>query len=139
MRTCRQLLASACIAAAPAVLHSLHVDPAPSRPRSTIIGCRHRCSRVGLALPLACKPYHAHLQVFESGSLYSPSVLDITEDDLLAKAKSAIANITAVSLATSYPTQVRRSGVLLCLRDSPPCTFQPPQTAFHPFCHLPRL
>lgn len=45
--------------------------------------------------------------MFETGSLYSPSVLDITEEDLLSKAKTAIANITAVSLATSYPTQVR--------------------------------
>lgn len=54
--------------------------------------------------------------MFESGSLYSPSVLDITEDDLLAKAKSAIANITAVSLATSYPTQVHPGLCCSCIR-----------------------
>ena len=54
--------------------------------------------------------------MFESGSLYSPSVLDITEDDLLAKAKSAIANITAVSLATSFPTQVHPGLCCSCMR-----------------------
>jgi hypothetical protein len=64
--------------------------------------------------------------VFESGSLYSPSVLDITEEDLLAKAKSAIANITAVSLTTSYPTQVRRSGASACLQTAHPAPHVPP-------------
>jgi large subunit ribosomal protein LP0 len=73
------------------------------------IGEKVGASEATLLAKLGIKPFSYGLvirQVFESGSLYSPSVLDITEEDLLAKAKSAIANITAVSLATSYPTQV---------------------------------
>lgn len=38
--------------------------------------------------------------------MYSPSVLDITEEDLLSKVKTGIANITALSLQTHYPTEV---------------------------------
>jgi len=49
---------------------------------------------------------HCSPQVFESGSMYSPSVLDITEEDLLSKVKTGIANITALSLQTHYPTEV---------------------------------
>ena len=44
--------------------------------------------------------------MFEQGSIYSPSVLDITEEDLLTKVKGALANITAVSLTTHYPIEV---------------------------------
>jgi large subunit ribosomal protein LP0 len=73
------------------------------------IGEKVGASEATLLAKLGIKPFSYGLvirQVFESGSLYSPSVLDITEDDLLARAKTAIANITAVSLATSYPTTV---------------------------------
>jgi large subunit ribosomal protein LP0 len=73
------------------------------------IGDKVGASEATLLAKLGIKPFSYGLvirQVFESGSLYSPSVLDITEDDLLARAKAAIANITAVSLATSYPTTV---------------------------------
>lgn len=66
-------------------------------------------SEATLLAKLGIKPFSYGLviqQVFESGSLYSPSVLDITEDDLLSRVKTGLANITALSLATSYPTEV---------------------------------
>ena len=45
-------------------------------------------------------------QVYERGSMYSPHVLDITDDDMLNIVKSGLANVTAVALATKYPTEV---------------------------------
>ena len=43
-------------------------------------------------------------QVFEQGSLYSPSALDIKQDDLMSAVQSAIANVAAASLQLNYPT-----------------------------------
>lgn len=45
-------------------------------------------------------------QVFETGSLYDPKVLDITDADLLSYVRAGIANVTAVSLATGVATLV---------------------------------
>jgi len=44
------------------------------------------------------------LQVFESGALYDPKVLDIKDDDLLAQVSVAVARVAAVSLELNYPT-----------------------------------
>lgn len=44
------------------------------------------------------------VQCFEEGSLFSPEVLDITEDDIRAKFMSAVNNVAAVSLNIGYPT-----------------------------------
>jgi large subunit ribosomal protein LP0 len=66
-------------------------------------------SEATLLAKLGIKPFSYGLviqMVFESGSMYSPSVLDITEEDLLSKVKTGIANITALSLQTHYPTEV---------------------------------
>lgn len=43
-------------------------------------------------------------QVYDSGSVFSPSVLDITDEDLLKKFMQGIANVAAVSLQIGYPT-----------------------------------
>jgi len=43
-------------------------------------------------------------QVYDNGSVFSPKVLDITDDDIKEKFMSGIANIAAVSLAIGYPT-----------------------------------
>ena len=43
-------------------------------------------------------------QVYDSGQTFSPSVLDIKEDQLLAALNSAIKTITTISLAANYPT-----------------------------------
>ncbi|WP_395241634.1 hypothetical protein, partial [Salmonella sp. s51933] len=45
-------------------------------------------------------------QVYESGSVFSPDVLDITEDDILAKFIEGVSNVASVSLEIGYPTVV---------------------------------
>jgi len=42
--------------------------------------------------------------VYDNGTTFSPAVLDITDDDLLAKFKSGLSNVAAVSLEIGYPT-----------------------------------
>ena len=42
--------------------------------------------------------------VFESGSVFDPSILDISEDDLRARFMTGVANVACVSLAIGYPT-----------------------------------
>jgi len=42
--------------------------------------------------------------VFDNGSIYSPEVLDIKPEDLIAHFCSGIANVAAVSLEIGYPT-----------------------------------
>lgn len=43
-------------------------------------------------------------QVYESGTVFSPKILDITEDDLRGRFLQGVANVAAVSLAIGYPT-----------------------------------
>lgn len=43
-------------------------------------------------------------QVYDSGSVFSPSVLDITDDDLMKTFMQGIAQVAAVSLQIGYPT-----------------------------------
>jgi len=43
-------------------------------------------------------------QVYDQGTVFSPKVLDITDEDLLATFQSGLANVAAVSLAIGYPT-----------------------------------
>ena len=43
-------------------------------------------------------------QVYDGGQTFSPSVLDIKEEQLLAALTSAIKTITTISLAANYPT-----------------------------------
>jgi len=46
------------------------------------------------------------VQCFEEGSMFDPSVLDITEEDLRAKFMAGVNNVAAVSLNIGYPTTV---------------------------------
>jgi len=43
-------------------------------------------------------------QVYDSGTVFSPEVLDITDDDLKAKFMAGVRNVAALSLAVGYPT-----------------------------------
>lgn len=43
-------------------------------------------------------------QVYDGGQTFSPSVLDIKEDQLFAALNSAIQTVTTISLAINYPT-----------------------------------
>jgi len=42
--------------------------------------------------------------VYDSGTIFSPAILDITDDDIIAKFMEGVRNIAAVSLAVGYPT-----------------------------------
>merc|ERR1711908_193742 len=42
-------------------------------------------------------------KVYDSGSVFDPEILDITDADLLAKCASGVANVAAMSLAINYP------------------------------------
>jgi large subunit ribosomal protein LP0 len=64
-------------------------------------------SEATLLAKLGIKPFSyglVVLQVFESGALYDPKVLDIKDDDLLAQVSVAVARVAAVSLELNYPT-----------------------------------
>ncbi|KAK9380487.1 60S ribosomal protein uL10 [Kockiozyma suomiensis] len=43
-------------------------------------------------------------QVYDQGQVFTPDILDIEESALLASFSSAVATVTAISLATGYPT-----------------------------------
>jgi len=43
-------------------------------------------------------------QVYDSGTIFSPSVLDITDEDLRAKFMMGVTNLASVCLAIGYPT-----------------------------------
>merc|ERR1712152_521 len=43
-------------------------------------------------------------KVYDQGSVFDPEILDITDEDLLNKFRSGIANVAALSLAIGYPT-----------------------------------
>jgi len=56
---------------------------------------------------LGVKPFTYGLQimsVYEDGAVFDPSILDLSEADVLSKFQSGVANVAAVSLAAGYPT-----------------------------------
>ncbi|KAL5991514.1 hypothetical protein ACLOJK_012423 [Asimina triloba] len=64
-------------------------------------------SEAALLSKLGIRPFSYGLivcQVYDNGSVFSPEVLDLTEDDLIEKFASGVAMVTALSLAISYPT-----------------------------------
>jgi len=42
--------------------------------------------------------------VYDSGTIFSPSILDITNEDIIARFMSGVRNIAAISLQIGYPT-----------------------------------
>jgi len=64
-------------------------------------------SEAALLQKLNIRPFSYGLQishVYDSGFLYEPSVLDLSDDDIIAKFKVGVRNITALSLATHFPS-----------------------------------
>mmetsp|Transcript_10025 Transcript_10025/g.28439 ORF Transcript_10025/g.28439 Transcript_10025/m.28439 type:complete len:314 (-) Transcript_10025:97-1038(-) len=64
-------------------------------------------SEAALLAKLNIKPFAYGLvlqHVFENESIYSPKVLDITDDDLLASFQAGLSNINSVALETGVPT-----------------------------------
>merc|ERR1712077_100247 len=43
-------------------------------------------------------------KVYDSGTVFDPQILDITDDDLKARFMAAVRNVAAISLAIGYPT-----------------------------------
>ena len=44
------------------------------------------------------------INVYDSGSVFDPAILDITEDDIRNRFMSGVQNVASVSLAIGYPT-----------------------------------
>lgn len=64
-------------------------------------------SEAALLAKLGIRPFSYGLvvqSVYENGSVYSPEVLDLSEDDLVEKFASSVSMVTALALAISYPT-----------------------------------
>ncbi|XP_017649153.1 60S acidic ribosomal protein P0 [Gossypium arboreum] len=64
-------------------------------------------SEAALLAKLGIRPFSyglVVLSVYDNGSVFSPEVLDLTEDDLIEKFASGVSMVTALSLAISYPT-----------------------------------
>ncbi|XP_062173109.1 large ribosomal subunit protein uL10-like [Alnus glutinosa] len=64
-------------------------------------------SEAALLSKLGIRPFSyglVVLSVYDSGSVFSPEVLDLTEDDLVEKFALGVSMVTSLSLAVSYPT-----------------------------------
>ena len=65
-------------------------------------------SEVALLTKMNIKPFSYGLtfkQVYDKGSLYSPDVLDITDDRLKQSILSGLANLASLSMQTGHPTR----------------------------------
>ncbi|KAL1806198.1 hypothetical protein DCAR_0831964 [Daucus carota subsp. sativus] len=64
-------------------------------------------SEAALLAKLGIRPFSyglVVLSVYDNGTVFSPEVLDMTEDDLVAKFAVGVSMVTSLSLALSYPT-----------------------------------
>ncbi|KAL8539178.1 hypothetical protein ACS0TY_000974 [Phlomoides rotata] len=64
-------------------------------------------SEAALLSKLGIRPFSYGLvviSVYDNGSVFSPEVLDLTEDDLVEKFAMGVSMVTSLSLAISYPT-----------------------------------
>ncbi|XP_022881258.1 60S acidic ribosomal protein P0-like [Olea europaea var. sylvestris] len=64
-------------------------------------------SEAALLAKLGIRPFSYGLvviSVYDNGSVFSPEVLDLTEDDLIEKFAVGVSMVTSLSLAISYPT-----------------------------------
>lgn len=71
------------------------------------VGEKVGASEAALLQMLNIRPFHYGLvirAVYDDGSIFSPAVLDITDEDIIKKFCQGIANIAAVSLSVGYPT-----------------------------------
>ncbi|KAK4385351.1 60S acidic ribosomal protein P0 [Sesamum angolense] len=64
-------------------------------------------SEAALLSKLGIRPFSyglVVLSVYDNGSVFSPEVLDLTEDDLIEKFALGVSMVTSLSLAIAYPT-----------------------------------
>lgn len=79
-------------------------------------GERVTSSHVALLSKLNLKPFHYAfkvLTVYEDGSVYSASVLDLSEDDLLSNFFQAVRTVASVSLAINHPTEASLPHIII--------------------------
>lgn len=72
-------------------------------------GDKVSASQAALLQMLNVKPFNYGLKVttvYDSGIVFKASVLDITDEDIIRKFQKGVTNVTALSLAISYPTVV---------------------------------
>jgi large subunit ribosomal protein LP0 len=72
------------------------------------VGDKVGSSEATLLQMLKIKPFFYGMnifQIYDDGVVFEPSVLDLTEEDIVRKFSEGISNIAALSLAISYPTQ----------------------------------
>jgi len=70
-------------------------------------GSKVGASEANLLAKLDIKPFFYGLiikTVYDEGSIYEASVLDMTDDDVISKFRQGVRNIASVSLALHYPT-----------------------------------
>uniref|UniRef100_A0A914GY90 60S acidic ribosomal protein P0 n=1 Tax=Globodera rostochiensis TaxID=31243 RepID=A0A914GY90_GLORO len=71
------------------------------------LGEKVGASEAALLNMLGIQPFSYGLvvnQVYDNGAVYSPEVLDVTTEDLLARFQQGVRNLAAVSLGIGYPT-----------------------------------
>jgi len=71
------------------------------------VGQKVGSSEAALLAKLDIKPFQYGLTiklVYDEGNLYEASVLDMTDEDIVAKFRNGIKNIAALSLAIGFPT-----------------------------------
>jgi large subunit ribosomal protein LP0 len=64
-------------------------------------------SEANLLLKLDIKPFAYGLvikTVYDNGAIYDPAVLDLSDDDIIAKFQKGVKNIASLGLAIGYPT-----------------------------------
>uniref|UniRef100_A0ACD5VG41 Uncharacterized protein n=1 Tax=Avena sativa TaxID=4498 RepID=A0ACD5VG41_AVESA len=64
-------------------------------------------SEAALLAKLGIRPFSYGLEitnVYDDGSVFSPEVLDLTDEDLIEKFASGVSMVASLSLAVSYPT-----------------------------------
>jgi len=70
-------------------------------------GAKVGASEANLLAKLDIKPFQYGLilrTVYENGSIYDAAVLEMTDDDILAKFHNGVRNVASLSLALHYPT-----------------------------------
>ncbi|EFJ32050.1 hypothetical protein SELMODRAFT_87354 [Selaginella moellendorffii] len=70
-------------------------------------GTKVGSSEAALLAKLRIRPFSYGLvvrRVYDSGSVFDPAVLDLTDDDLVAKFAEGVSAVAAISLALGYPT-----------------------------------
>lgn len=73
-------------------------------------------SEAALLAKLGIRPFSyglVVLSVYENGAVFSPEVLDLTEDDLVEKFAMGVSMVTSLALAIHYPTIAAAPHVLI--------------------------